>query len=195
METSVIGILEFNSIAAGIIAMDSMVKSAPIVIVKAELFNPGKFIIIVTGDVASVETSLLRGKENRLNWLVDELFIPNLNNQIIPALGSCRPVKAWDALGVLESYSMTSGVEAADRAAKEADVEIPEIGISTELSGKSYVKIMGAVEAVEAAVEAGSAVLKQKGLLCNRIIIPRPHPDIQPYVAELKGNKGKGKAL
>ena len=189
METSVIGILEFNSIAAGIIAMDSMVKSAPIVILKADVFNPGKFIIIVTGDVASVDASLLKGKENRLNWLVDELFIPNLNNQIIPALGSCRPVKAWDALGVLESYSITSGVEAADRAAKEADVEIPEIGISTELSGKSYVKIMGAVEAVEAAVDAGSSVLKQKGLFCNRIVIPRPHPDIQSYVAILNKRK------
>ena len=189
MNTSVIGILEFNSIAAGIIAMDSMVKSAPIVIVKADVFNPGKFVIIVTGDVASVEASLVSGKENRLNWLIDELFIPNLNSQIIPALGSSMPVKAWDAFGILEAYSITSGIEAADKAAKEADVEIPEIGISTELSGKSYVKIMGTIEAVEAAVAAGSNVLKRKGLLCNRIIIPRPHPDIRAYVAGHKSRK------
>lgn len=189
MNTDVIGILEFNSIAAGIIAMDSMVKSAPIVIVKADIFNPGKYVIVVTGDVASVETSLVRGKEKRLNWLVDELFIPNLNSQILPALGSLQPVKEWDALGILEAYSITSGVEAADRAAKEAEVEIPEIGISTELSGKSYVKIMGNIEAVEASVSAGASVLKRKGLLCNKTIIPRPHPDMQAYVVRFKGRK------
>lgn len=182
MKSSVIGILEFNSVAAGITALDSMAKAAPVEIVKAEVVSPGKFVIIVTGDVASVETSLLSGRKDRELWLVDELFIPNLHSRIIPALGFTRPVKTWDALGVIEAYSVSGGVEAGDAAAKEADVEIPEIGISTEMSGKSYIKIMGSIEAVEASVEAGVRVLKRKGLLCNRIIIPRPHPDIRDFV-------------
>ena len=57
MEVGVLGVLEFNSIAAGVEAMDYMVKAAPVKIVDATTICPGKFLILITGEVAAVDAS------------------------------------------------------------------------------------------------------------------------------------------
>ena len=61
-ETNVIGVLEFNSIAVGYEAMDVMVKEAAVNIVDAKTICPGKFYIIVSGEVAAVDASLSAGR-------------------------------------------------------------------------------------------------------------------------------------
>lgn len=181
MEHTVIGILEYNSIAIGIEGMDAMAKAAPITIIDARTICPGKYYIVITGDVASVDAALTAGKENRLGALVDELFIPNLDKQIIPAITGAAPVDKWDAVGVIESFSVASSVACGDLAVKEARVIIPEIRLAVGMGGKSYVKIMGTVEEVQAAVEAGVSYVRKSGLLCSYVVIPRPHPDIKPF--------------
>jgi microcompartment protein CcmL/EutN len=181
MEQQVIGVLEFNSIAAGIEAMDGMVKAAPVTIIDAKTICPGKFYIIVVGEVAEVDTSLTAGKKIGQGFLIDELFIPNLNHQIIPAITGAVEVSEWGAIGVIESFSIVSSIVAGDLAAKEADVVIPEVRLATGMGGKSYVKIMGDVHEVEAAVKAGVSYVKANGLLCKQVIIPRPHEDIKAF--------------
>jgi microcompartment protein CcmL/EutN len=98
-------------------ALDAMVKAAPVTVITTRLVEPGRLVILITGDVASVEASLAAGKTGRLAELVDELFIRNLDPQVIPALrGEARAVE-WDALGIIESLSVAAGIEAADAAA------------------------------------------------------------------------------
>ncbi|MEI6157490.1 MAG: BMC domain-containing protein [Atribacterota bacterium] len=63
MEIIVLGVLELNSIAMGLKTLDGMVKAAPIQIIDAKTICPGKFVIIVTGEVAAVDAALSRGKE------------------------------------------------------------------------------------------------------------------------------------
>lgn len=190
MENAVIGVLEFNSIAVGIHALDSMVKAAPIRIVMAKTICPGKYVIIVTGDVASVDASLTSGKESEPGCLIDELFIPNLNEQIIPAMERIQRIDIWDALGVIESFSVTASIEAGDTAAKEAQVKIPDIRLAESIGGKSYVKMIGSIEAVEAAMRAGVKVVQARGLLCRKVVIPQPHPDIRPFILQLRSDYG-----
>ena len=127
MESAVIGVLELASIAVGIKVLDSMVKAAPVEILKAGSVCPGKFIAVITGSVAAVEMSLLRGREAGQGFLIDELFISNLHRQIIPAIRGYQKLPRWNALGILESFSATAGIEAGDAAAKQADVWIAEI--------------------------------------------------------------------
>ena len=52
-----IGMVEFTSIARGIYVADQMVKVSEVEIVSSTTSCPGKYITIVTGDVAAVETS------------------------------------------------------------------------------------------------------------------------------------------
>ena len=181
MDVSVLGVLEFNSIAAGIHAMDEMVKAAPVKIVDAKTICPGKFVVLVTGDVASVDASLTAGKKAGEGYLVDELFIPRLHEYIIPAIVGGVECEKWDAVGVIECFSTTASIEAGDIAAKTADVIVTEVRLSTGLGGKSYVKMVGDIQEVEAAMKAGVDYIKVKGLLCKDIILPRPHPDIKPF--------------
>ncbi len=182
MKENVIGALEFNSIAVGIEALDSMVKAALVRILKAEIICPGKYVILVTGDVASVDASLSAGKAVAPACLIDELFIPNLHEQIIPAIEGGQRLELWDALGLIEAFSIIAGIVAGDAAAKEAEIWIPEIRLIKEMGGKSYVKMIGRIEAVEAGLKAGAALVRARGLLCREVLIPQPHPEIRPFV-------------
>jgi len=181
MELPVLGVLEFNSIAVGIKAMDGMVKAAPVKIIEAKTVCPGKFVILITGDVASVDASLTAGKSAGEGYLVDELFIPRLHKYIIPAIVGAVECKVWDAVGVIEAFSIVASIEAGDIAAKTADVIITEVRLAAGIGGKSYVKMVGDVYEIEAAMSAGVNYIRTKGLLCKDIILPQPHPDIKPF--------------
>ena len=189
-QITVIGVLEFTSIAAGIRALDAMVKAAPVTVLDTKTICPGKYVVLITGEVAAVDASLTAGKETSRPFLIDELFIPNLNFRVIPGIKGKVELADWDALGVIESFSVTASIEAADIAAKQADIQIPEIRLATGMGGKSYVKVVGAVEDVEAAVRAGVDYVQGKGLLCQQVIIPRPHPDIRRFVLRDRREEG-----
>ncbi len=178
MDVDVIGVQEFSSIAAGFFALDAIVKAAPVRILATRIVTPGRLIVLFTGDVASVEASLIAGKDGCGEDLLDELFIPNLDRKVIPAIEGPVLVQEWDALGIIESHSVTAGIVAADLAAKEAEVRIPEIRLAGGMGGKSTIKVMGRLEDVEASLAAGGGYVQGKGLLCRQVLIPRPHPDI-----------------
>ena len=110
----VIGVQEYSSIAAGVQALDAMVKAAMVEVITTRTVEPGRLVILITGDVASVEASLAGGKAGREQDLVDELFIRNLHTQVIPAIRGEGAAAVWDALGIIESNSVAAGIEAAD---------------------------------------------------------------------------------
>ncbi|MEA1939713.1 MAG: BMC domain-containing protein [Candidatus Caldatribacteriota bacterium] len=181
MKITVLGVLEFNSIAIGIKALDEIVKAAPVKIIDAKTLCPGKFIVIFSGDVASVDTSLTAGKNIGEGYIVDELFIPNLHPQVIPAIIGAVDCKVWGAVAVIETFSIVTSIEAADIAAKEANILVNEIRLAVGMGGKSYTKMIGDIYQIEAAVKAAVNLVGNKGLLCKDIIIPNPNPAIKPY--------------
>ena len=58
---SAIGMLEFNSIALGIETADFMVKAAKVDLLRSSTVCPGKYIVIVGGEVSSVQSSMKTG--------------------------------------------------------------------------------------------------------------------------------------
>lgn len=80
------------------------------------------------------------------------------------------------ALGFIETRSLTGAIEASDAMTKAADVVL--VGTEKIGSGLVNVVIMGEVDAVKAAVEAGEAVARTLGEVYATNIIPRPHDDI-----------------
>jgi microcompartment protein CcmL/EutN len=185
---TVLGGIELDSVAAGVQALDAMVKAAPIEIIDARTVCPGKYLILVTGSEASVEAGLAAGSEIRPDCLVDRIYLSNLHGGVIAALdgaaGSEKGLEELelDAVGVLESYTSFGIIEAADRVAKAADVSLLHIRIGDEMGGKASVKLIGPVSEVEAAVAAGVEVLQGKGVLCKQVIIPRPDEQIRRYL-------------
>lgn len=181
MDVTVLGVLELSSIAAGIETMDRMVKAAPVRIVEAKTVCPGKYVITVTGDVASVDAALSAGRKTAEGYIVDELFIPNLHKGVLPAINNEVDCAIWDAIGVIECFSVVASIEAGDIAVKTAGVLLTEIRLGTGIAGKSYVKMIGDIHDVEAAMMRASAHIRAKGLLCKDVIVPHPHTDIRPF--------------
>ena len=181
-DITVLGVQEYESIAAGLLALDLMVKEAPVEILRCVTVTPGKYIIIITGDEASVDASLKRTQREFSDGIIEELFIPNLHSGIGPALLGEVPDDDIDAVGIIESYSVAAGIEAADVCAKEADVRLLRITFGSGMGGKSTVRLTGRVGEVETALAAGSGLVESKGHLCRSIIIPRPHEEIEPFL-------------
>jgi len=181
VEPVVLGALEFGSLAVGMKALDEMVKIAPIRILEARTICPGKYLVIFSGDVASVEYSFKKGCETGKEQLVDSLFLPMAHPDVAPAIGKLVACSDWNSIGIIETLSVVSGIEAADAAAKAGNVKIIEIRLAIGFGGKSYVKMMGTLDAVEVSLEAGSSKARLKGMLCAATLLPHPHPEIKPH--------------
>ena len=110
--------------------------------------------------------------------MIDSFVIPNLHESIFPAIAGATKIEALEALGIVESFSVASLIEGADAAVKAANVQLIEIRLAMALGGKAFVTLTGDVAAVEAAVDAGAQVVGQKGLLVNKVVIPRPRPEL-----------------
>jgi microcompartment protein CcmL/EutN len=69
-------------------------------------------------------------------------------------------------------------LQAADAAAKAANVALMEIRLAMALGGKAFVTMTGDVGSVQAAVAAGKQIIAEAGVLVNAVVISRPHPDV-----------------
>ena len=169
-----IGMVEFSSISRGIYAADQMVKVSDAELVTATSVCPGKYIAIVHGEVADVEESVQIGEEMADTFLVDSILIPNVHPGVFPAIVGATMPEDIEALGILESYSLSAMVETADLVLKCADLEALELRLGTGLGGKSYFTYTGDVEAVRNGETVGKETLGEKGLLLNSEVIPYP---------------------
>ncbi len=180
-DTIVLAVVEFSSIAIGFRTLDEMVKIAPIKIIDARTICLGKYLIVFSGDLASVEYSFRRAEEIGGDYILDKLMLPMMHPELIDAIGNVKQSKSWDSIGIIETLTVTSSIEAADISAKESGVEIIEIRLANGFGGKSYVKMIGDLNAVQAAVDAASEKIDAKNLLFAKTIIPQPEKEIKSY--------------
>lgn len=177
-----IGIIETISIAGGIKAADAMVKMAPVKLFLARSICPGKFLVLIGGDVAAVKGSLDAGKSTVEHYLADAILISSVHDDVFPALEAAVAIEESDeslrALGVIETFSVASCVIAADAAAKSGGVKLIEIRPAMALGGKAFVTMIGDVSAVDSAVNAGRQQVEPEGMLVNSIIIPSVAKDV-----------------
>jgi microcompartment protein CcmL/EutN len=178
MTPNSIGLVELSSIASGFEVTDAMLKAAHVELVLARSICSGKYIVLVKGDVAAVEASVETGRRAADGALVDSMVIPNLHASVFPALTGINKTEGLEALGIIESFSVASLIEAADAAVKTAKVELVEIRLAMALGGKAFVSLTGSVAAVRSAVDVGASVVAAKGLLTNKVVIAHPRPEL-----------------
>ncbi|MCG1013010.1 BMC domain-containing protein [Tepidanaerobacter sp. GT38] len=180
-----IGIVETISIAAGIETADAMVKIAPVKLFLARPICPGKFLVLVGGEVGAVKNSINEGFRKAKDYLADSILIPRVHEDVFPALEGATVLDDLDsinALGVIETFSVGASILAADAAVKAANVKLMEIRAAVGLGGKSYVTMLGSVSAVISAVEAGRQKAEPEGTLVKSIVIPNVSRDVLNYL-------------
>ena len=169
-----IGMVEFTIIARGIYVADQMVKISEVEIVTSVSTCPGKYITIVTGDVAAVQSSVALGEQLAEEFFVDSIVVPNVTESVFPAITGATMPEKLDAVGIMESFSLATMIIAADEILKSAELEPIELRLGNGLGGKSYFTFTGEVAAVQTGVDTGMAIAKEKGLLVNAEVIPSP---------------------
>ncbi len=94
-----------------------------------------------------------------------------------------------NALGMIETRGLVAAIEAVDAMAKSANVALTGM----EKIGGGYVSVFvrGEVGAVKAAIDAGTAAAKKVGEIVSIHIIPRPHPDTETLVPQVREKKAK----
>ena len=173
-----IALLEFDSIAIGMRAGDAMVKRAPVEVTYAGTVHPGKYLVLVGGDVASVEESYAAGLALAGDSLVDKIYLPSAHPEVVRYLRGMRGRVTGEALGIIETTTVAATLGAADRGLKGADVDLVELKLADRLGGKAYCVFSGAVADVEAAVEIGVDRLDDPSTLVAQVVIPDFHEEM-----------------
>lgn len=173
-----LALLEFSSIASGINAADAMVKRAPIDIIKTGTVQPGKYLVLIGGEVADVEESLAAGQETNPADAVDFVYLPQVHPDVVGAIAGGRVPEPEDALGIIETTTVAAAIHSADAGLKGADVRLLEIRLADGLGGKGIVFFSGRVHDVEAAIDIGTGVLADPSLLVRQVVIPQLHNEM-----------------
>lgn len=179
MSPVAIAAVETSSIAQGVVAADAMLKTADVELLQSATLSPGRYWVLIGGEVATVRASHRRGVEVAADTLLDQLFIPQLHEGVLPALGGVVATGGDDALGILETLTAASAIVAADTAVKAANVTVRDVRLANGIGGKGVVTLTGAVSAVQAAVDAGRADALKRGLLARAVVIPRLDPQLR----------------
>lgn len=182
-----LGLVELGSVALGLKAGDAMVKRSPVAVTYAGTVHPGKYVVLVGGEVADVEEALAAGREAGGAALLDDLFLPDVHPGVVAALAGARRAASGEALGVVETLTVAATVGAADRGLKGARVELREIHLADDLGGKAYCLFQGVLADVEAAVELAVAGLARPELLVAQVVIPRFHDEMLSNLAAAPG--------
>lgn len=178
MEYNAIGLIEYSSIAKGIGSADQMLKAANVELVISRTICSGKFINLVAGDVQAVKQAVEAGEDYGQEAVIDTFIIPNVHEDVFPAMSGSTHIEELDALGIIEAFSIASLIEGADQAAKSAEVKLIEIRLAMAIGGKAFVTLTGAVGAVETAVAVGAEVISKAGMLVNTVVIPSPRKEL-----------------
>ena len=169
-----IGMAEFSTVSAGIASADVMEKTAEVEVIESATVCPGKYIVIISGELSAVKASVDAAKAFKPEKVIDSFVLGNPHDSIFSAIyGTAQPENVA-ALGVMESFSAATAIVAADAAAKTAMVDLIELRLARGMCGKSYLLLTGSVSAVTAAIDRAVNEAGDRGMLLDSSVIPNP---------------------
>lgn len=173
-----IGLIELNSIARGIETGDVMLKAGNVDLIFAKPVCPGKFMVLVHGDVGAINTAMEAGLEIGGFNVVNHLTIPRVHASLLPAINAVVEIHDVEAVGVVEYFDIACAIIGADAAAKTGNVKLIEVRLGMGIGGKSYFTLCGQVSDVKSAVRAGLDDTEHRGTVVNHCVIPSPTPEL-----------------
>lgn len=179
-----LGLIEISSIPRGLLAADLMIKEASIETLVCRPVSPAKYLIVFEGDVESVSRSLARGKECAGASLAGSLCLPQPHSQMLEAIYKVRQVDDVDAVGAMELTQIAATLEAADAAAKAAEIEILEIRLAMGLHGHGFFTLTGEISSVEAALDAAASVARNRSAWHDQTMIANPDVDFVRHLTD-----------
>lgn len=180
-----VGLLELDSIAVGIVTGDAMVKASPVGSIYAGTVHPGRYLVLVSGDTASVEIALEVGGVTGGADVIDSVFLADVHPDVAAALVSTdeAAVTEADAIGIVETATVAAVIEAADAGVKAAHVALATVRLADGLGGKGYLVLTGDLAEVEAAMERAVDVIEQGGQLVRQVVVAQLADEMRANLA------------
>jgi len=171
MMKKALGLLEFKSVAKGIEVIDEALKSSNVTLMLANPICPGKYIGIITGEVAAVKNAVKVAQQLGGIFLIEAMTISNVHETVIPALLGSNIVDITDSIGIVETMSALGGIQVADVAVKSSNVKLVEVRVARGLGGKGFVIFTGEISSVKMAVSACKTAYQGTGeILCASVV-------------------------
>ena len=179
-----LALLEFETIAAGVLASDIMVKRSPIALLRCGTIHPGRFLILVGGSVASTEEAFSAGVQlgDREGALSGSVFLGDVHPMLHDAVLGTRQAVTGDALAVVETRSSPALLAAVDAAVKSTPVLLSEIRLGDDLGGHAVALLSGDLTDAETAL--GICADRAGDELLARTLLPRLDPDLRTLLDE-----------
>jgi microcompartment protein CcmL/EutN len=171
-----IGLLEIDGVPRALRAQDAALKRAPVKILACAPVSPNKVVLLITGDVASVEESLAAADDGLGSRRIDRLFLPGVHPAVVAAVRGDRLVPNDEPLGIFELATVASTISAADIAVKATEVRIERMHLATGFGGRGFFTLRGHQSDVEAAQALVTAAMGEQ--LLDAEVIAAPHAEL-----------------
>ena len=179
-----LALLEFETVAVGILASDLMIKRAPIALLRCGTIHPGRFLILVGGSVASTEEAFMVGVQlgETKRSLAGSVFLGDVHPMLHDAVLGTRRDLAGDALAVVETRSSPALLAAVDAAVKSTPVILSELRLADDLGGHALALMSGDLTDAETAL--GICADRAGDQLLTRTLLPRLDPDLRQVLEQ-----------
>ena len=177
-----LALIELDSIPAGILTADAMLKEAPIAVLKSGTVHNGKFLILIGGSVASVGMAFAKGMSRGQDHLLDAVFLPDIHESVYQACLGKRMTCGSEALAVMEVSTVAAILQSSDAAMKGAEVDLVELRLADDLGGKSIAIYAGKVEDVEMAINISEKTVENPENILSQSIIPHVDPELAKQI-------------
>ena len=166
-------LLEFNTIASGVLASDLMLKRSPIALLRCGTIHPGRFLILIGGSVASTQEAFESGKAlgEAEGSLSGSVFLGDVHPNLHDAVLGTRRDLTGDSLAVVETRSSPALLAAVDAAIKSTPVVLSEVRLGDDLGGHALALMSGDLSDVEVALDICSDRAGEQ--LLARTLLPR----------------------
>lgn len=181
-----LALLEFESVAVGLLAVDRMLKNAPVSLLRCGTVHPGKYLALVGGTVASTaeahQVGVATGTES--SCLVTEVMLPDPHGSLAEALVGGRHKPQGDTLGVFEVSHSPGLLKMMDHILKAVPVGLVEIRLADDLGGRALALVHGDLTHVQEAAVLAPASLDDPGQLLNVAVISRLDETLKSVLEE-----------
>lgn len=179
-----IALLEYENVAAGVLASDVMVKRSPIALLRCGSVHPGRFLILVGGSVASTEEAYAAGVQvgESRHALHGSVFLGDVHPSLHDAVLGSRSEVSGDALAVVETRSSPALLAAVDAAVKSTPVVLSEVRLGDDLGGHALALMSGDLFDVETALDICSERAGEQ--LLARTLLPRLDADLRSVLEQ-----------
>lgn len=179
-EKNAIGIIELSSIHKGFEVQDDVLQNTEVEKLIARTICSGKYMILVRGEIADVESCLEIAKMTGSYAIINAIIIPNVDESIFPAISGTTTLDSpnVDGMLIIETFSVASAIKAADYAVKEADIVLLRIHVAMAIGGKGLVVMTGSIDALKSALIPAIEYIKEDGMLVGYSLITDPHEDV-----------------